>query len=310
MRAVIFDVDGTVADPSHRVHFLDGPEKDWKSFHAAAQDDPVIEGVAAIARLMYQAAERGIGVDAVLIVTARHDDPAIKQTLIDWLEVAGIPYHRLYMRRDADTRPDHVVKTEILQRILDDGYQPICVFDDRPEVVRMWRDHGITTMQVAPDEQPATQYAGQTLFHMLVGPCSAGKSTYVAKNYKPEDVVSVDALRMQLYGDLGHSPEALIRVWKYAHGLIRARLEAGVFTVLDATNLDPDDRERILRLVPRNIFINYIVIDRDIDDKIRDRGWRTEEMVKKQDKLFRKHKDGIFAGDGHPWVVVKDKRTR
>ena len=310
MRAVIFDVDGTIADPSHRIHHLDGIEKDWKAFHAAAQDDPVIEGVAAIARLMYAAAEAGNGVDAVLIVTARHDDPQIKATLVAWLELANIPYHRLYMRKDDDTRPDHVIKAGILQQILDDGYQPICVFDDRPEVVRMWRDHGITTMQVAPDEQPATQYAGQTLLHMLIGPCSAGKSTYAELNYRPRDVISVDDLRMQLYGDLGHSPEALVRVWKYAHGLIRARLEAGVFTVLDATNLDPEDRERILRLVPRNIFINYIVIDRPLDEKIRMRGWRTEELVMKQHRLFRKNEKGIFAGDEHPWVIVKDKRTR
>jgi len=308
MRAVIFDVDGTLADPSHRLHHLDGIDKDWKSFHREAENDPVIEGIAEMARILYRTCTEGLGIDAVLIVTARHDDPAIKATLIAWLEMAEIPYHRIYMRADEDTRPDHVIKAEILERILEDGYEPIGVFDDRPEVVRMWRDHGIPTFQVAPDEQPATQYAGQTLLHMLIGPCGAGKSTYVAANYRPEDVISVDTLRVQLFGNMGHSPEALIRVWKYAHGLVRARLEAGVFTVLDATNLDPEDREKILRLVPRNVFINYIVIDRAYDDKVRDRDWRDEDMVQKQHRLFRRHEDVILAGDDHPWVVVKDKR--
>src|SRR3546814_4249731 len=76
----------------------------------------------------------------------------------------------------ADTRPDHVVKEEILQQIIDDGYQPILAVDDRPSVVAMWRSKGITTLQCAPDEPGSSIYAGQTLLHMLVGPCGAGKS--------------------------------------------------------------------------------------------------------------------------------------
>lgn len=310
MRAVICDVDGTLADPTHRIHHLDGVDKDWPAFHRDAENDPVIEGVARMIRILHAACGRGLGIDAVLIVTARHDDPAIARTLVDWLEINEIPYHRIYMRRDQDTRPDHVVKAEILERILEDGYEPIGVFDDRPEVVRMWRDHGITTYQVAPDEQPATQYAGQTLLHMMVGPCCAGKSTYVARNYRPDDVISVDALRMQLYGDMGHSPEALVRVWKYAISLVKARLEIGLFTVLDATNLDPDDRARILRVVPRNVFVNYVLIDRAYDEKVRTRDWRSEEMVQKQHRLLRRNEDRIKAGDDHPWVVVIDRRSQ
>src|SRR3546814_7317593 len=76
------------------------------------------------------------------------------------------------MRKDADTRPDHVVKEEILQQIIDDGYQPILAVDDRPSVVAMWRSKGITTLQCAPDEPGSSIYAGQTLLHMLVGPRS------------------------------------------------------------------------------------------------------------------------------------------
>ena len=115
---------------------------------------------------------------------------------------------------------------------------------------------------------------------------------------------------MELYGDLGHSPEALSRVWKLAHNLIRARLDVGVFTVLDATNLDPEDRARVLDLLPRGVFAQYVVIDRDLDDKIRQGGWRTEDFVIRQHKLFRKHEKSIMSGDNHPWVKVQDKRTR
>lgn len=309
MRAVILDMDGTLSDPSGRLHHLDG-EKNWPAFHDAMGDDEPIAAIATLARILYAAAERGDGIDAVIIVTARHDDPKYRQLTVDWLELHGIRYHALYMRRNDDYRRDHLVKADILQQIIDAGYEPVLAVDDRPEVVRMWRDHGITTLQCAPD-QPSSPYAGSTLLHMMVGPCSAGKSTYVAANYKPEDVVSTDALRMQLYGDLGHAPEALARVWQYAHALISARLANGVFTVLDATNLDHEDRAKVLALLPRGVFARYIVIDRDLDrEKIPQRGWRTEDMVIAQHRIFRREEKAILAGDDHPWVTVQDKRKR
>src|SRR3546814_16195171 len=105
------------------------------------------------------------------------------------------------MRKDADTRPDHVVKEEILQQISDDGYQPILAVDDRPSVVAMWRSKGITTLQCAPDEPGSSIYAGQTLLHMLVGPCGAGKSTYAEKHYLPHEIISTDVLPLQIYGN-------------------------------------------------------------------------------------------------------------
>ncbi len=138
----------------------------------------------------------------------------------------------------------------------------------------------------------------------------AGKSSHVKTAYKPEDVVSSDALRMQLYGNLGHAPEALARVWKYIHGLIRARLEAGVFTVLDATNLDPDDRARVLALLPRGVFCRYVVIDRDLGEKLAQRDWRSEDLVLKTHRAFRAEERSILSGDGHPWVRVQDTRAK
>lgn len=306
MKAAIFDIDGTLADPSHRLHHLDG-EKDWKAFHDGMSEDAPMQGVIELARILKRAAVEGLGIDAVLVVTARHDDPHYETMTREWLELHDVPCDRLYMRKQDDVRADHVVKAEILQRILDDGYEPILVVDDRDKVVRMWRDHGITALQ-CPVEAVSSQYAGSTLLHMLVGPCGAGKTTYASMKYKEHEIVSTDRLRMELYGDLGHSPEALARVWKLAYGLIRARLDAGVFTVLDATNLEQEDRLGVLDLLPRNTFAQYVVIDNDLALKLKHRDWRTEDMVMKQHKLFRREEDNILAGDDQPWVKVQDTR--
>ena len=39
----VLDIDGVLADASHRQHFLDGRPKDWDAFFAAVGDDTVIE---------------------------------------------------------------------------------------------------------------------------------------------------------------------------------------------------------------------------------------------------------------------------
>lgn len=309
MRAVIFDIDGTLANVEHRLHHLEG-EKDWAAFFRDMQDDRPIEPIAALARLLHKAVEARHGLEAVLIVTARPDRSDWRQTTIDWLDIHGITYDRIYFRAEDDRRPDQLVKADILQRILDEGYDPQLVIDDRPQVVKMWREHGLTTLQCAPADAGSSAYAGQTLLHMLVGPSGSGKSTYAASAYKDHEIVSTDALRLQLYGEMLHSPEALSRVWKLAHGLIRARLNAGVFTVLDATNLKQEDRAKVLELLPRGVFARYVVIDRDLNLKLREREWRSEELILKHHRLFRSEERSIMAGDGHPYVTVQDRRGR
>ncbi len=312
MRAVIIDIDGTVACVDNRVHHLDG-EKDWSLFFKDMQDDEAIEPVARIARILYHIAENQSGndktdIEAVIFVTARPDRPDWKQTTIDWLEINEIPYHRLYMRKEDDTRADHLVKASILEEIITDGYEPVLAIDDRPTVVAMWRSYGITTMQCAPDEPGASIYAGQTLLHMIVGPAGGGKSTYVQSEYQPHEIVSTDILRMQNFGDLGHDPISLKRVWILAHGIIKARVAAGMLTVLDATNLKQEDRLRVLDNMPRGVFTRYKVIDRELGKKLETKGWRSEDLVMKHHRLFRKEEKNILAGDNHPYVTVQDLR--
>lgn len=308
MRAVIVDLDGTLFDVEHRVHHLAG-EPDWKAFHDAMEDDPVIERIAELVRLIKAGAPADDPI-AVLAATARHDDPKYEEITRACLELANVPFDALYMRRDTDTRPDVVIKAEILEQMLNDGYMPVYAIDDRPDVITMWRNHGITALQCADDPANRSAHAGETLLTMLIGPCGAGKSTYAKANWPEHEIVSTDALRLQLYGNLGHAPEALRRVWKLAHGLIRARLQAGCHTVLDATNLDDRDRARVLALLPAGVFCRYVVIDRDLDLKIKQGEWRTEDLVIKQHRMFRRQEKAILAGDLHPYVTVQDKRTK
>ena len=309
MEAMIFDCDGTLSDPSARLFHVQTDPKNWNGFFEAMHEDPPIYAVAKLAQICHAHAMRNRDV-AVLVVTARPDDANYKQVTIDWLAANGITYDKLYMRKGGDYRADHVVKAEILQQIIEDGFLPILAVDDRPSVVEVWRSYGITTLQCAPDETRSL-HEGKTLLHMMVGPAGSGKSTYCMDNYKPSEVIYTDAIRAELFGDepgVGHRPEELALTWKYAHGLVKTRLDCGLLTVLDATNLKRKDRMAVLKQVPKGVVVQYVVIDRDLDDKLKDRGWRPVDLIMNHHKTFKSQLKDILNADDQANVVVIDKR--
>lgn len=76
----------------------------------------------------------------------------------DWLTMYDIPFDRILMRYAGDNRSDTIVKKEILDEVVAViGVENIAFFiDDRPKVVRMWRDmdpeakHGYGRLTVFP----------------------------------------------------------------------------------------------------------------------------------------------------------------
>ena len=60
----------------------------------------------------------------------------------------GLVFDALYMRSDSDYRPDHEVKSQMLDKMRKEGFNPTMAFDDRQQVVDMWRERGLTVAQV------------------------------------------------------------------------------------------------------------------------------------------------------------------
>lgn len=137
---VIFDIDGTLADISHRQHMVRGKRKDWRGFFAACVDDAPHEAVIAILRALCDRFR-------IYLVSGRSDE--VRQETVDWLALNHVPWHELIMRRQGDHTPDNILKIGWVKggRIPQDRI--LCVFDDRDKVVRAWRDAGIPCFQVA-----------------------------------------------------------------------------------------------------------------------------------------------------------------
>jgi predicted kinase len=131
--AVMVDIDGTLARMVSRGPF------DWSK----VGEDEVIENVA---YLISDLPRRYIRI----IMSGR--DEVCRPETEAWLDAEGIEYDELYMRPKGDMRPDNIVKYELFDQHVRDEYNVIMVFDDRQQVVDMWRAIGLTVAQVAPGD--------------------------------------------------------------------------------------------------------------------------------------------------------------
>ena len=307
MKAIVFDADGTLVLPTHRLHHLEKEPKDWAAFHDALVDDPPIEATVWINQMLFRASQGLSGSDeyAVLIASARHEPYRAKSE--QRFRELGVMYDKLYMRADADRRPDHEVKADILMQMAEDGYDVVAVFDDRPDVCDMWRSFGITVYQCEYTDIQS-KYAGKVMLTLLIGPAGAGKSTYAKANYRAGEIISSDRIREE--EGLGHTQDDLAATFKLARGYTKGRIEAGFRAVIDATNLKKKDRMAFVRLVPKGALIEYVVICRDYDEMVTDRGWRPVELIDKHYRLFNRELGDIKAGDNLPHVIVKDARRK
>lgn len=144
-KAILVDVDGTIADNEHRQHFLRNNPKQWKEYDALMKQDTTHDDIIWLVKTLHSAGCK------ILIVTARQGRPDIVKTTKWWLDkVAGLEgvYEKIYHRDGNDYRDDGIVKLELLEQIKIDGYHPYMVLDDRNRVVNAWRSVGLRCLQV------------------------------------------------------------------------------------------------------------------------------------------------------------------
>ena len=144
LNTVIFDLDGTLADiEKRRVLSTHGNGKmDWDRFFDPKNielDEPNLP-VVFLAKTMWEKGFR------VVIFSGRLD---VTQTATErWLEKHQVKFDILKMR------PEHMkfvddaeLKKEWLEELGKDSV--FLVVDDRDKVVKMWRNEGLNTFQVA-----------------------------------------------------------------------------------------------------------------------------------------------------------------
>ena len=54
----------------------------------------------------------------------------------------------LYMRPKGDLRKDFMVKRDLYNKMINDGFDPVLVFEDKATVVEMWQELGLKCLKV------------------------------------------------------------------------------------------------------------------------------------------------------------------
>jgi predicted kinase len=130
--AILVDIDGTVALKCDRSPY------DETRVHEDQPNKPVVAAVRAMREAGY----------SVIFCSGRTD--GCRDATKAWIDQhLRLPSYGLHMRAAGDMRRDSIVKMEIFDREIRDRWDVLGVFDDRRQVVDMWRALGLTVFQVA-----------------------------------------------------------------------------------------------------------------------------------------------------------------
>jgi hypothetical protein len=140
MNNIVIDLDGTLADITHRLHLMQA--KDWEGGNALLHLDGIHEDVARVIRLATHC--------GVIVLSARNEKT--REATRRWLDANQLYPDHLLLRPEGDYRPDHELKLELLARhfgSLDVARREVWVIlEDRTKVVEAYRNAGFNCWQV------------------------------------------------------------------------------------------------------------------------------------------------------------------
>ena len=129
MNLALFDIDGVLANDSHRVKYA--LDRQWFKYFdkkLMAADKLWPQGRALVDRY---AAEGWV----IAYLTGRREDR--RQVTEDWLDDNGLPCGRLVMRSFSDSMPLANFKERYIRNVVArENYTDVVLFDDDPEVIR------------------------------------------------------------------------------------------------------------------------------------------------------------------------------
>lgn len=126
-KAIILDIDGTIALTAGRSHY------DYSE--AVLTDIPRIDVLD-----MVTGYANSIGAE-IIVLSGR--DSKCRCATESWLETYYVEHGGVFMRKEGDSRSDRLVKQEIFWEHIEPYYNVVAAFDDRPRIIRLWKDIGI-----------------------------------------------------------------------------------------------------------------------------------------------------------------------
>ena len=148
-KTVIFDLDGTLADITSRreLSIIDNGKMDWDTFFNPkfiSLDDPNIP----VIKMAQMLDSQGFN---IVIFSGR--STKTRTATKHWLKTHGVPFNDFDLHMRPTDKDWHFMKDSDLKQIWLDSVvnkdDVFAVFDDRNQVVDMWRRNGLQVFQVA-----------------------------------------------------------------------------------------------------------------------------------------------------------------
>ncbi len=131
--AAVIDIDGVLSDAVSRQHYLEAPRRDWRSFFDACGDDPVIEEVEVLVRLLDPELR-------IVLLTARPQ--RIHHLTEAWLHRYRLRWDLLVMRPFGDYEVSREFKQASVWELREYGFElKLAIEDDRRNVAMFRSEH-------------------------------------------------------------------------------------------------------------------------------------------------------------------------
>ena len=133
---------------------------------------------------------------------------------------------------------------------------------------------------------------------LLCGPSGSGKSTFARRHFAETEVVSSDRCRA-LVGDDETDQTVTEAAFDLLHTIVDKRLEVGRLTVVDATNVNPDDRRSLVEVAKRrDVLTTVVVFDIPLAECLARNAARTDRItpdhaIKRQHRAMRRSIKGL-----------------
>lgn len=138
----VFDLDGTISDASHRLHYLSSRPKNWDAFFSELVDDPPFPAMIEFIKVVSRDFDSN-----VIFQTGRPEK--YRRSTDSWLAKHGLMncYNSLLMRPDGDFRSNVNLKLDFLDFIQEkNNGESMLWIEDAVEVVKAINKQGVLAL--------------------------------------------------------------------------------------------------------------------------------------------------------------------